>query len=999
MAESERQEHEAGKVYSTISEVSGPLMVVEGVEGAKYGEVVEVETPSGETRTGTVLEARRDAAVVQVFEGTSGLDTTSTKVRFTGETFKIPVSMDLLGRILDGKGEPIDGGPEIVPEDERDIYGSPINPAARKYPSDFIQTGISAIDGMNTLVRGQKLPIFSGSGLPHNELAAQIARQATVPGEESEFAVVFAAMGITHEEAAFFRREFEETGALDRAVLLLNLADDPAMERLITPRVALTIAEYLAFDQDMHVLVILTDITNYCFAPGTKVITSSGDVLNIDDIVEEAVETAVDGGLKEGSTDVTIGYTKVDRLASWDGDLTSNQVVAVEKIEAPDRAVRVRTRSGAEMVVSEDHKFLVDTEEGPKMIEAAELEPGDEIYSVRELRIREKVPSYLEILLKSGEEFYVHPKEEFEEALKEAYGTLAEACRKEGVEYRAREAKDRRYYTLSEFVRLATKIADTVEEINGMVDYVTAGGRKRVEFRDAKPDEAVMYVAGLVASDGTVDVDRGFVMFSNVEEKLLSEFEETVAERFGVDVVEAENQNGVKMLRVNSRVLARVFEELTDPRTVLKMPKELVAAYLAGYVDGDGYVKEGEVIITTVDRERAEFLQLLLKRLGTPSVLRERDGVYDVVVSGYDAADLIEELPLRHPRKRNVETSGRRSSKTDRVSRRFGRLLREVRERYGVKAKDLGASSTISMIESGERRATRKLASEIVRKLENIVGDVPEVRELRELAEGNYVLDEVVEVEFVDYEHDYLYDVTVIPDHTLIVENGIITSNCESLREISAARNEVPGRRGYPGYMYTDLATIYERAGCIRGRKGSITQMPILTMPHDDITHPIPDLTGYITEGQIVLSRELHRRGIYPPIDVLPSLSRLMDEGIGPGKTREDHPDLANQLYAAYAEGRDLRDLVAVVGEEALTERDKRYLKFADEFEKRFVNQGRDENRSIEETLDLGWELLAILPIRELKRISDELIEKYHPKYRKKREEAEGSEEEEGGEE
>jgi len=975
VAESEREEHEAGKVYSTISEVSGPLMVVEGVEGAKYGEVVEVETPTGETRTGTVLEARRDAAVVQVFEGTSGLDTTSTRVRFTGETFKIPVSMDLLGRILDGKGEPIDGGPEIVPEDERDIYGSPINPAARKYPSDFIQTGISAIDGMNTLVRGQKLPIFSGSGLPHNELAAQIARQATVPGEESEFAVVFAAMGITHEEAAFFRREFEETGALDRAVLLLNLADDPAMERLITPRVALTIAEYLAFDQDMHVLVILTDMTNYCFAPGTRVITASGDVLEIDEIVEKAVETAADGGLKEGSTEITVGTTDVRTLASWDGDLTSNDVVAVEKIEAPDRAVRVRTRSGAEMVVSEDHKFLVDTEDGPEMVEASELKPGDELYSVRELKVSERVPTYLELLLEAEDEFYVHPTEGFEEVV-----PGAEGCQE-----------------LSEFARLATTVTESVEEVMEYVDYVTAGGKERVKFTSPRPTEDVMYVAGLVASDGTVDTDRGFVMFSNTEEELLSAFEEVVTEEFGVEVVETDDG-----LRVNSRVLAWVFGKLADPKTVLKMPRELVAAYLAGYVDGDGHLRDGEVVITTIDRERAEDLQLLLKRLGVPSALRERDGVYDVVVSGYDAAELAGELPLRHPEKAKTAasmSSGRRSSKFDRVSRRFGKLLREVREKYGVRASDLGSSSTISGIESGERRATRRLALRIVERLEEVVGDVEEVRELRELAAGNYVLDEVVEVEIVEYGHDYLYDVTVIPDHTLIVENGIITSNCEALREISAARNEVPGRRGYPGYMYTDLATIYERAGCIRGRKGTITQMPILTMPHDDITHPIPDLTGYITEGQIVLSRELHRRGIYPPIDVLPSLSRLMDEGIGPGKTREDHPDLANQLYAAYAEGRDLRDLVAVVGEEALTERDRRYLKFADEFEKRFVKQGRDENRSIEETLDLGWELLAILPIRELKRVSDELIEKYHPKYRGKREEAEESGEEESGEE
>ncbi|WP_456467406.1 V-type ATP synthase subunit B [Methanopyrus sp.] len=994
MAESERPE-DAGKEYTTISEISGPLMVVEGVEGAKYGEVVEVELPTGEVRHGQVLETREDAAVVQVFEGTSGIDATSTKVRFTGETLKIPVSTDLLGRILNGRGEPIDGGPEIVPEDELDIHGAPINPAARKYPSDFIQTGISAIDGMNTLVRGQKLPIFSGSGLPHNELAAQIARQATVPGEEEEFAVVFAAMGITHEEAAFFRREFEETGALDRAVLILNLADDPAMERIITPRIALTIAEYLAFENDMHVLVILTDMTNYCFAPGTRVITASGDVVEIDEIVERAVETAVDGGLKEGSTEVTVGVTDVKTLASWNGDLTTNNVVAVEKIKAPNRAVRVKTRSGAELVVSEDHKFLVDTEDGPRMVEASELKPGDELYSVRELRVSERVPTYLELLLEAEDEFYVHPTEEFEEAVAERYGSLAEACREEEIPYRDREAKGRRYYELSEFARLATAVTESVDEATEYIDYVTAGGRKKVRFASPRPGEEVMYVAGLVASDGTVDTDRGFVMFSNTEEELLSAFEEIVAEEFDVDALETENRNGVTMLRVNSRVLARVFERLADPKTVLKMPRKLVAAYLAGYVDGDGHLKDGKIVITTADRERAGDLQLLLKRLGVPSVLRERDGVYDVVVTGHDAAELAEELPLRHPRKAKAAASmspGRRSSRFDRVSRRFGRLLREIRRKYGVRASDLGPSSTISQIEGGERRATRRLALRIVERLEEIVGDVEEVRELRRLAEGNYVLDEVVEVETVGYEHDYLYDVTVIPDHTLVVENGIITSNCEALREISAAREEVPGRRGYPGYMYTDLATIYERAGCIRGRKGSITQMPILTMPHDDITHPIPDLTGYITEGQIVLSRDLHRRGIYPPIDVLPSLSRLMDEGIGPGKTREDHADLANQLYAAYAEGRDLRDLVAVVGEEALTERDRKFLKFADEFEQRFVKQGRDENRDIEETLDLGWELLAILPERELKRVSEEYIKKYHPKYREKREEEEGSE-------
>jgi len=455
--------------YFTVKEVAGPLMIIEGVEGVAYGEVVKIKTGTGEERTGQVLESKEGVAIVQVFEGTRGIDTSNTSVRFTGETMKLAVSKDMLGRFFDGLGRPIDGGPEIVSDLKMDINGTPINPTARAYPNEFIQTGISTIDGMNTLVRGQKLPIFSGAGMPHNELAAQIARQARVRGTGEDFSVVFAAMGITSEEANFFIKDFERTGAMERIVAFINLADDPAIERIITPRMALTVAEFLAFHCDMHVLVILTDMTNYC----------------------------------------------------------------------------------------------------------------------------------------------------------------------------------------------------------------------------------------------------------------------------------------------------------------------------------------------------------------------------------------------------------------------------------------------------------------------------------------------------------------------------------EALREIAAAREEVPGRRGYPGYMYTDLATGYERAGRIKGRKGSITQMPILTMPDDDITHPIPDLTGYITEGQFVLSRDLHRRGIYPPVDVLPSLSRLMNEGIGEGKTREDHLGVSDQCYAAYAEGRDVRNLVAVVGEEALTERDRLYLEFADRFEREFVTQGRDENRSIEETLEIGWRLLSMLPEGELKRIDPEHIKKYHPKYRK----------------
>jgi V/A-type H+-transporting ATPase subunit B len=451
------------KEYLTISSIAGPLLVVEGIKDAAYGEIVEITGPNGEKRRGQVLDSYEGRAVVQVYEGTAGLDTKGTRVRFTGETVRFGVGLELLGRIFNGRGDPIDGGPRPLAEERRDVHGAPINPSAREYPSEFIQTGISAIDGMNTLVRGQKLPIFSGAGLPHNELAAQIARQSTIPGKEEEFAVVFAGMGITHAEASFFKSEFEKTGALERAVLFLNLANDPAIERILTPRLALTTAEYLAFDQQMHVLVILTDMTNYA----------------------------------------------------------------------------------------------------------------------------------------------------------------------------------------------------------------------------------------------------------------------------------------------------------------------------------------------------------------------------------------------------------------------------------------------------------------------------------------------------------------------------------ESLREISAARSEVPGRRGYPGYLYTDLATIYERAGKIQGKKGSITLMPILTMPGDDITHPVPDLSGYITEGQLLLDRELHHKGIYPPLNVLPSLSRLMKDGIGPGKTREDHMELSNQLYAAYAEGRDLRALVAVVGQEALTERDRRYLEFAERFEREFVNQGMYENRSLETTLDLGWELLRLLPESELKKIRPEFIRKY----------------------
>jgi V/A-type H+-transporting ATPase subunit B len=440
-------------------------MLVDQVDGAHFDELVEIELGGGELRRGKVLEVDGDKALIQLFEGSSGINTNQSKVRFLGKGIELPVSIDILGRVFDGFGRPRDNGPNIIPDKRVDINGVPINPTARDYPSEFIQTGVSAIDGLNTLVRGQKLPIFSGSGLPHSQLAAQIARQARVLGTESKFAVVFAAIGITYEEANYFITDFTKTGAIDRSVLFMNLANDPAIERIATPRMALTAAEYLAYEKNMHVLVILTDITNYC----------------------------------------------------------------------------------------------------------------------------------------------------------------------------------------------------------------------------------------------------------------------------------------------------------------------------------------------------------------------------------------------------------------------------------------------------------------------------------------------------------------------------------EALREVSAARKEIPGRRGYPGYMYTDLSTIYERAGRLLGTEGSVTQIPILTMPEDDKTHPIPDLTGYITEGQVILSRELYRKGVMPPIDVLPSLSRLKDKGIGKGKTREDHADTMNQLFAAYARGKEAKELAVILGEAALSDTDKLFAKFADEFEKRYVSQGDHENRTIEETLKLGWELLAILPRVELKRIRDEYLDKYLP--------------------
>ena len=703
------------KEYRTINRIAGPLLFVEKTEPIGYGELVNITLADGSTKRGQVLDTSDELVVVQVFETTAGLGRDSG-VRFTGEAIKMPVGHEMLGRILSGGGKPIDGGPEIVPEKRIDITGAAINPYARGMPADFIQTGISTIDGTNTLVRGQKLPVFSAAGLPHNNVALQIARQAKVPGSVESFAVVFAAMGITKEEANAFMQDFERTGALERAVVFLNLADDPAVERIITPRLALTTAEYLAFELGMHVLVILTDMTNYCEA-----LRQIG-----------AAREEVPG--RRGYP----GYMYTDLASIY------------------ERAGMIKGRKGS---VTQIPILTM---------------PGDDI---------------------------THPIPDLTGYITEGQIVLSRHLHRRGV----------------------------FPPIDGGPEIVP---EKRIDITGAAINPyargmpADFIQTGISTIDGTNTLVRG--------QKL------PIFSAAGLP---------------HNNVALQIARQAKVPGSV-----ESFAVVFAGM----GITKE----------EANAFMQDF-----------ERTGALERAVVFLNLAD--------DP--------------------------------------------------AVERIITPRLA--------------------------------LTTAEYLAFE---------LGMHVLVILTDM-TNYCEALRQIGAAREEVPGRRGYPGYMYTDLASLYERAGMIKGRKGSVTQIPILTMPGDDITHPIPDLTGYITEGQIVVSRELHGMGIYPPINVLPSLSRLMNLGIGKGHTREDHKKVSDQLYAAYAEGNDLRGLVAIVGKDALSERDRMFLEFADLFEGRFVRQGIDDDRTIGEgTLDLGWDLLATLPVEQLSRIDRELIEKYHPKFRAK---------------
>ncbi len=984
----------ATKQYQSISYISGPLLFVEGARDLPYGAIVNIHLADGGIRGGQVIEVSEKNAVIQVFEETAGLDLARTSVSLREDVARISCSREMIGRRFNGLGDPIDGLPPIIPEKRLPIIGAPVNPVARQRPQEFIQTGIASIDGLNTLVRGQKLPIFSGAGLPHNEIAAQIARQAKVLGAAEDFSVVFGAMGITQREAAYFIEQFEATGALARSVVFLNLADDPAIERLMTPRVALTTAEYLAFDLEMQVLVVLTDMTNYCLDGDAEIILSDGRIVTIQEMVEKPQAASV---------------------VSFDGkEMRAGRVSNVWKLPAPRALLRIGTRSGGEVRVTADHKILVDAHDGPQMVRADALHIGDRIYASRKIAVRDPwQPSLLELLAGSdvSDSLFVHMRNGMvNRVLREKFGSVRKAAATLGLRYaRFTDAHRKRRYSIGDLETIARATSVDLAHFIPEIQRITAGKGTGLYPAGDPVNEDLLYLMGLIASDGSVyeSRDQGvyYISFTNRDRELIDGFRLTLDSLFpGVNVQVHQNQDGVWMARANNRALVQVAKRLglkDDLKPIFRLRESLIAAFLRGYFDGDGScIARGDVAtariqITTVDRKRATRLQQLLRRLGIVARVQTRGSagtfgtsdVYDVVIEGRPfVVRFAEEVGSGHAAKAGALEAvtamyagrGEVTNDFDLAPRVCGCLLRSIRTRHGVKAATLGPSAPISQVENGQRRTSQAMFRRWVESLSPLVdsGD-PDLVRLAGLTSEATVLDEIVSIGPDRPRGPFVYDITVEPDHNFLVDNGLIVSNCEALREIGAAREEIPGRRGYPGYMYTDLASIYERAGRIHGRKGSITQLPILSMPDDDITHPIPDLTGYITEGQIVLSRALHRTGVYPPINPLPSLSRLMNDGIGEGRTRADHSNVKDQLFASYANGVDLRRLVAIIGEEALTDRDRLYLKFADAFEKEFLGQGQTD-RTIEETLAMGWKLLSVFPKGELKRIKQDHVNMYY---------------------
>lgn len=817
--------------YRTITEIAGPLIFVEKTEWVGFGELVEIALPDGTRRRGQVLDSSKDIVVVQVFEGTAGIDRQST-VKFLGETIKLNVSRDMLGRILSGAGEPIDGGPPIVPEKRVEITGAAINPYSREHPAEFIQTGISTIDGLNTLVRGQKLPLFSGAGLPHNEVALQIARQAKVLGSQEPFGVVFAAMGITHEEARVFMDDFERTGALKRAVLFLNLADDPAVERLITPRMALTAAEYLAYEVGMHILVILTDMTNYAEAlrqigaareevPGRRgypgymysvdgnrnvvVRDPSGKlkVLMLRDLFLEAASAA--SIVSQDGLDERVSVNGWNALSvGEDGESVFRPIRHMTRHPYGGKLVRVRTRYG-ETVVTPNHSVFTIRDGKMRPVEASKVKPGWLVAHVN------RVPKV--------ESEKLNPK-------------LARLLGYYVSEGHATRYQDKEGLWWNHYIRIDNNDRKIIQDI----------------------DQSYRAVFGAKPSIFTSDKRSGTIRTSIGGKKYYDLFV---------------NEMGCGTRSNTKRI----------PSQVLSAGPAAKRAFFSAYYAGDGKATDPRYKITqydmvTVSPGLRDDLTILSKQM----------------------------MPKRIPS----------------IYKWKGRNAWKVYLSTFIRAKSISLRDSFAA--------------------------------------------EVAEVELVQPSEPFVYDVSVEGTNNFVDGcGGIVLHN-------------------------TDLATMYERAGRIQGKKGSITQIPIMSIPDDDWTHPIADLTGYITEGQIAVARDLHRKAIYPPVDPLPSLSRLMDAGIGKDRTREDHKQVADQLYAAYAEGKDVRGLVAIVGKEALSDRDRKMLEFADRFEQEFIRQGSEEDRTIEQTLEIGWKLLATLDEAWLTKVDRKTLEKYHPAHRTKTE-------------
>ncbi len=816
------------KEYRTIREIAGPLIFVEKTEWVGYGELVEIGLLDGTRKRGQVLDSAKDLVVVQVFEGTAGLDREST-VKFLGETIKLNVSRDMLGRILSGSGEPIDGGPPVVPEKRLEITGAAINPYSRAHPEEFIQTGISTIDGLNTLVRGQKLPLFSGAGLPHNEVALQIARQAKVRGSQEPFGVVFAAMGITHEEARVFMNDFERTGALKRAVLFLNLADDPAVERLITPRMALTAAEYLAFEVGMHVLVILTDMTNYAEAlrqigaareevPGRRgypgymysvdasrnvVVRDPQGRLRVIAIGQLFLEISASSRVQIDGIEERIDATGWTALSvTRGGKSVFRGIRQVVRHRYGGKLVRLRTRYG-ETIVTPNHSVFTIRDGGIEPVQAADMGAGsmlahaNRVPNVETARLDPRMARLLGFYVSEGH----------------------------AIRYPAKDGGWWSYY-----IRIDNNDLEVIGEIEESYQALF-GSRPSIFVSDKR--------------SGTVRTSVGGKKY------------------YDLFVREMGCGSRSRVKRIPSQVLSA---DLGAKR-----------AFFDAYYEGDGKKTDPRYRITQ----------------------------YDMVT-----------------------------------------ISPGLRDDLTVLAKQIMPERVPSVYKWKGRNAWKVYLSTFIKS--------------PSIALADSFAAPVVEREMVDPTEGFVYDLSVEGTNNFVdAYGGVILHN-------------------------TDLASVYERAGRIHGKKGSITQIPIMSIPDDDWTHPIADLTGYITEGQIAVARDLHRKAIFPPVDPLPSLSRLMDAGIGAGRTREDHKQVSDQLYAAYAEGKDVRGLVAIVGKEALSERDRKMLEFADRFEQEFIRQGSEEDRTIEETLEIGWKLLATIDEAWLTKIDRKTLEKYHPAHRGK---------------